>query len=98
MKIVYGQLVFLLLPPADRTVPWSVVEEASYSLLLLVSAGLGGLVTGMYFPMVSSVVTLYYLQVIMPVPEGQGGGGGGGGRGSNPAYPNRPPRIGGRRL
>ena len=74
VRIVYGSIVFTLLPPADRTVPWSILEEVAYSLLLLVSGGLGGLVTGTYVQIATSVAFYYYLQVIMPVPEGQGGG------------------------
>ena len=99
IRIVCGQLIFLLLPPADRTVPWTTVEEIAYSLLLMVSGGLGGLVSGVYVPIVTSVVTFYYLQVVMPVPEGQQLGqipGGSAFRvsttsGLNPPAPARPP-------
>ncbi|KAI4185175.1 MAG: hypothetical protein L6R41_004284 [Letrouitia leprolyta] len=70
IRVVFGQIVFTLLPPADRTVPWSIVEEVAYSLLLMVSAGLGGFVSGMYFPIATSAAVWYYLQVIAPVPPG----------------------------
>ena len=70
VRIVCGKIIFALLPPADRTVPWTMVEEIAYSLALMVSAGLGGLVTGTYVPIATSVAFYYYLQVIEPVPEG----------------------------
>ena len=81
VRVVYGNIIFTVLPPADRMVPWSVVEEISYGLLLLVSAGLGGLITGTYLPMATSVAAWYYVQVIMPVPEGLQGQGAGNGPG-----------------
>lgn len=79
LRIVFGKFIFILLPPADRTIPWTVVEEVAYALLLMVSAGLGGLITGTYLPMYSSVAAYYYLQVIAPVPPGQAGAGAGAG-------------------
>lgn len=70
VRIALGQIIFTLIPPADRTVPWSIVEEAAYALLLMVSAGLGGFISGMYLPIATSAATWYYLQVIAPMPEG----------------------------
>ncbi|KAL6716782.1 hypothetical protein ACLMJK_004694 [Lecanora helva] len=91
IRVTFGRLVFTLLPPADRTVPWSVLEEAVYALLLMVSAGLGGLVTGTYLPIATSVAFYYYLQVIAPVPEGQIGGPQIGGPTIDPSLVRRPP-------
>lgn len=71
VRITCGQLIVIILPPADRTVPWTLVEEASYTLLLMTAAGLGGLVSGMYPAMIASTVVWYYLAVIMPGPEPQ---------------------------
>ena len=80
VRIVCGYLVFTLLPPADRTLPWSAVEEVAYGLLLMVSAGLGGLVSGTYLPVATSVAVWWYLQVVQPVPGGQTAGVGVGGK------------------
>ena len=75
VRITFGRLIFTILPPADRTVPWTEVEEVAYTLLLLVSAGLGGLVTGTYLPIAASGVVWCYLAVIAPGPQEQIGGG-----------------------
>ncbi|KAL8694773.1 MAG: hypothetical protein Q9218_000619 [Villophora microphyllina] len=93
VRIVCGQLILTILPPADRTLPWSVVEEVAYSLFLMVSAGLGGLVTGTYLPIATSVAAWYYLQVIQPVLPGQAGVGAGGGIsvGGRVPNPRKPP-------
>ena len=71
VRIICGRLILTILPPADRTVPWSEVEELAYGLTLMVSAGLGGLVSGTYLPVATSVVYYYYLQVIQPASSGQ---------------------------
>lgn len=75
LRITCGQLIFIILPPADRTVPWTLVEEVAYTLLLMVAAGLGGLVNGMYAAVAATSVVWYYLAIIAPGPEGQLGGG-----------------------
>lgn len=71
LHITCGQLIFTILPPADRTVPWTVVEEVAYTLLLMTAAGLGGLVSGMYATVVATSVVWWYLAIIVPGPEEQ---------------------------
>lgn len=81
MRVVYGYLVFYLLPPADRTVPWSILEELAYTLLLMTAAGMGGLITGWVPVVAATTVTWFYLAVIAPVQPGSVGVGGSGGVG-----------------
>jgi len=75
LRIICGQLILIILPPADRTVPWTLVEEVAYTLLLMTAAGMGGLVTGTYPVMAATGVVWYYLAIIAPGPEEQSGGG-----------------------
>ena len=89
VRVIYGQIILTILPPADRTVPWSAVEELAYGLTLMISAGLGGLVTGTYLPIGTSVVFYIYLQVIQPLPPGHASTGGSSGTTFVPPPPQR---------
>lgn len=67
VRIVCKQLILIILPPADRTVPWTLVEEIASTLFIMTAAGMGGLVTGWYPTIISTTVAWFYLAVIAPV-------------------------------
>ena len=66
VRVVFGKLIFIILPPADRTVPWDVVEELAYMLLVFTAATVDCFLAGWYPFMISSSVVWFYLAVIAP--------------------------------
>lgn len=65
-RIVYGHLVFIILPPSDRTVPWSAVEEIAHWLLMVLATGAEFVMMGFYPFRVVTAVTWLYVAVVAP--------------------------------
>ena len=72
IKIIYGNLLFALLPREDRTIPWSTVEEVAYAMLLMTVSGFGSGVNRRFTQFIGAWVVHNYLLIIMPtVYEGE---------------------------
>ena len=68
LRITLGKLLFVILPPADRTVPWTLVEEVAHLLLLMTSAGMCFGMAGWYPTRVMNGVVWFYIFVTGPGP------------------------------
>lgn len=68
IRILFGNLIFILMPPPDRTVPWSLLEEIASFLLLAAAAGADALIQG-WIPIrlyPNFVLVWFYLAVTAP--------------------------------
>ena len=66
VHVAFGKLLFIILPPADRTIPWTLVEEVAHLLLLMTSAGMCFGMAGWYPTRVMNGVVWFYIMVTSP--------------------------------